>query len=278
MSEARSPFRGDLLDGKVALITGGGSGINFGIATALGKHGAKVAIMGRRETVLEASVAELKADGIDAFYVQGDVRDADACQKAIEDTVSHFGSLDILVNGAAGNFLCPPEDLSPNGFKTVLDIDVNGTFNMSHFAFAHLKKSHGVILNVSATLHYVGTPFQVHVSAAKAGIDAMTLNLASEWGEHGIRVVAVAPGPIGDTEGMRRLAPGEAKAAIEQTVPLRRLGKIEDIGKAAVYLVSDAASYVTGEVLVVDGGHWLSKPPMVPRAMVEKMVQATKRS
>lgn len=277
MGTSKSPYRADLLAGKTVLITGGGSGINFGIAQALGAHGAKISIMGRREEVLQKAVEALKADGVDAYYVQGDVRDAELCEKAIKDTVGHFSSLDILVNGAAGNFLCPPEELSPNGFKTVMDIDVNGTFNMCRYSFPFLKASRGVILNISATLHYVGTPFQVHVSAAKAGVDAMTINLASEWGEHGIRVVGVAPGPIGDTEGMRRLAPGDAKKAIEMTVPLRRLGSIDDIGRAALFLVSDAASYVTGEVLVVDGGHWLSKPPMVPREVVEKLVHAAKK-
>ena len=135
-----------------------------------------------------------------------------------------------------------------------------------------------MILNISATLHYIGTPFQAHVSAAKAGIDALTLNLAAEWGDRGIRVVGIAPGPIGDTEGMRRLAPGEAAQRIIDQIPLRRMGKIDDIAQAALYLCSPAASYVTGETLVVDGGHWLSKPPLVPREVVEKMMAALKKS
>lgn len=278
MAQSTSPFRTDLLKDKVALITGGGSGICFGVAQALGQHGAKVAIMGRREDVLQKACEQMEQEGIKSFYVAGDVRKPESCQQVIDQVVQHFGQLDILVNGAAGNFLCPPEELSPNGFKTVIDIDLNGSFNMSRLAFEHLKPTQGVILNISATLHYVGTPFQVHVSAAKAGVDALTLNLASEWGEHGIRVVGVAPGPIGDTEGMRRLAPGEAGEKIKQTIPLRRFGKVAEIGQAAVFLCSEAASYITGDTLVVDGGHWLAKPPMIPRQVVEKMIEQTKKS
>lgn len=271
-----SPFREDLLKDKVVLVTGGGSGICFGIARALGLHGAKVAIMGRREEVLQKACSSLGEEGVSCTYVAGDVRDPSQCQNVIDKVVSHYGKLDILVNGAAGNFLCPPEELSPNGFKTVVEIDLIGTFNMCRLAFEHLKAAKGIILNISATLHYVGTPFQAHVSAAKAGIDALTTNLAAEWGEHGIRVVGIAPGPIGDTEGMRRLAPGEAGERIKQEVPLKRFGTVNDIAMAAVFLCSEAAAYITGETLVVDGGHWLAKPPMVPRDLVEKLVQASK--
>jgi 2,4-dienoyl-CoA reductase [(3E)-enoyl-CoA-producing], peroxisomal len=274
---AQSPFRSDILKGKVAFITGGGSGINFGVAKALAAHGASIAIMGRREDVLKASSEELSKFGVKTYYKSGDVRDPEACEAAIKGAVAALGGLDILVNGAAGNFLSPPESLSPNGFKTVIDIDLNGTFNMCRFAFEHLKGRNALILNISATLHYVGTLFQSHVSAAKAGIDALTLNLAAEWGKDGIRVCGIAPGPIGDTEGMRRLAPGEAGKKLEATIPLGRFGSTEDIGLAAVFLASSAASYITGETLVVDGGHWMAKPPMVPREIVEKMVAQSKK-
>ncbi|MFW7382001.1 MAG: SDR family oxidoreductase [Oligoflexus sp.] len=271
-----SPFRADLMKNKVVLVTGGGSGICFGVARSLGLHGAKVAIMGRREEVLQKACASLAEEGVDCFYVAGDVRDPEHCQNVISKVVEHYGSLDVLVNGAAGNFLCPPEELSPNGFRTVIEIDLIGSFNMCRLSYEHLKASHGVILNISATLHYVGTPFQAHVSAAKAGVDALTVNLAAEWGVHGIRVVGIAPGPIGDTEGMRRLAPGEAGERVKQEIPLRRFGTIQDIAQSAVFLCSEAASYITGETLVVDGGHWLAKTPMVPRELVEKMVHASK--
>src|SRR5262249_34874956 len=155
-------------------------------------------------------------------------------------------------------FLCQAEELSPNGFGTVVDIDLKGTFNVCRAAFAELKKSQGQILNISATLHYLGTPMQLHVSAAKAGVDALTRNLAVEWGRHGIRANAIAPGPIEDTEGMKRLVPEAIKERLRKKVPLGRFGLIKDIENAAVFLCSDAANYINGAVLVVDGGHWLA--------------------
>ena len=270
MKEQRSPFRPDLLVGKVAAITGGGSGINKGIAHAFGRHGAKVALMGRRIEVLEQTAAEFTRDGITVSVFQGDVRDPACSEGFVAHTIETHGQLDIVVNGAAGNFLCAPEELSPNGFKTVIDIDLNGTFNTCRAAFAQLVKSKGLILNVSATLHYVGTPLQLHVSAAKAGVDALTVNLACEWGVHGIRVVGIAPGPIGDTEGMKRLAPGDFSAKIADTIPLKRLGKIEDVAMGAVFLASEAASWITGETLVIDGGQWLAKPSFIPREFLKK--------
>ncbi len=272
-----SPFRADVLKGKVAFITGGGSGINFGIATVLAAHGADIAMMGRREEVLTKACDELKSKfNVRTFFKSGDVRDAEACSAALKATVDSLGKIDILVNGAAGNFLAPPELLSPNGFKTVIDIDLNGTFNMCRGAFAYLKESKGLIINISANLHYVGTLFQSHVSAAKAGVDALTMNLAAEWGKDGIRVNGIAPGPIGDTEGMKRLAPGEAGEKLKKQIPLGRFGKTEDIGMAALFLCTEAASYITGETMVVDGGHWFAKPPMVPREVVEKMMAASR--
>jgi len=272
----RSPFRTDLLHGRVALITGGGSGICYGIAEALGRHGAKLVLMGRRQEVLDEACAKLRALGVEAHGFAGDVRDYATAEAAVAETLSKFGKLDILLNGAAGNFLCPTEKLTSNGFKTVIDIDLMGTFNMSRAAFESLKQAApSLILNISATLHYQGTLMQSHVMAAKAGIDAFARNLACEWGPYGIRVCTIAPGPIGDTEGMRRLAPLGADKKIAGEVPLRRLGSIQDIANAALFLASDAASYVTGEILVVDGGQWLAKPAFVPREVWEKL--ATER-
>ena len=146
-----------------------------------------------------------------------------------------FGKIDIVVNGAAGNFLCAAEELSPNGFGTVVDIDLKGTFNVCRATFAQLKEHRGQILNISATLHYLGTPMQLHVSAAKAGVDALTRNLAVEWGRYGIRVNAIAPGPIEDTEGMKRLVPEPVKERLLKKIPLGRFGRIADIEKAAVF-------------------------------------------
>ena len=256
------PYQSDLLRGKVALVTGGGTGICRGLALALASHGCDVAITSRREEHLLPTCQEIERVGVRAFAVSGDVRDPAAVDRTIEETVKTLGHLDILVNGAAGNFLCLAENLSPNGFGTVVDIDLKGTFHMCRSAFSHLKKTNGVILNISATLHYVGTVAQLHVSAAKAGIDALTRSLAVEWGEHGIRVNGIAPGPIAGTEGVRRLLVGPAKEEAEKMTPLRRLGEVDDVSKAALYLCSDLASYVTGVTLVVDGGLWLASSRM----------------
>ena len=266
------PYQSDLLRGKVALVTGGGTGICRGLALALAAHGCDVAITSRREEHLLPTCQEIERVGVRAFAVSGDVRDPAAVDRTVEETVKTLGHLDILVNGAAGNFLCLAENLSPNGFGTVVDIDLKGTFHMCRSAFSHLKKTNGVILNISATLHYVGTVAQLHVSAAKAGIDALTRSFAVEWGEHGIRVNGIAPGPIAGTEGVRRLLVGPAKEEAEKMTPLRRLGEVDDVSKAVLYLCSDLASYVTGVTLVVDGGLWHASS-----RMADVMAQGVRR-
>jgi peroxisomal 2,4-dienoyl-CoA reductase len=257
-------FREATLAGHVALVTGGGTGICRGIARAFARLGADVCIVSRKPDVLERAAAELGAEtGRAVLGFAADVRDPDAIGRAVAATVERFGSLDTLVNGAAGNFLAPAAALSPNGFKTVIDIDLCGTFNASRAAFEHLRASkRGAVINISATLHYHGTPLQVHASAAKAGVDAVTRNLAVEWGGAAIRVNAIAPGPIAETEGMKRLAPGEIGDRARRSVPLGRFGTIDEIAAAAVFLRSAAAAYITGAILVVDGGHCVSTPPL----------------
>ena len=263
-------FADGILSGHVAFVTGGGTGITGGVARALAEAGAQVALVSRSLEHLEPaakaineargsspSVSEGSSSG-EAFAVAADVRQPDEIEKAIAATIERFGKIDIVVNGAAGNFLCKAEELSPNGFGTVVDIDLKGTFNVCRAAFAELQKHRGQILNISATLHYLGTPMQLHVSAAKAGVDALTRNLAVEWGRYGIRVNAIAPGPIEDTEGMKRLVPEPIKEKIRKSVPLGTFGMIKDIEQAAVFLCSEAASYINGAVIVVDGGHWLA--------------------
>ena len=252
-------FRDRLLAGHVALVTGGGTGICRGIAHAYRKLGADVAIVSRKADVLERT-----ADEIGALAVAADVRKPEELAAAVARTIERFGKLDTLVNGAAGNFLAPAAALSPNGFRTVVEIDLVGTFNASRACFDALCASKdGLVLNISATLHYHGTPLQIHASAAKAGVDAVTKNLAVEWGRFGIRACGIAPGPIGDTEGMRRLAPGEAADRAKAAIPAGRFGTIEEIAAAAVFLRSKAAAYITGHVLVVDGGHCIASPGVV---------------
>jgi peroxisomal 2,4-dienoyl-CoA reductase len=207
---------------------------------------------------LQPAADAINQNGGKAIAVAADVRNVEEVEKAVAQTIEQLGKIDIVVNGAAGNFLCKAEELSPNGFGSVVDIDLKGTFNVCRASFAQLKEHRGQILNISATLHYLGTPMQLHVSAAKAGVDALTRNLAVEWGRHGIRVNAIAPGPIEDTEGMKRLVPEPIQNRLRKGIPLGRFGRIADIERAAVFICSDAASFINGVVLVVDGGHWLS--------------------
>ena len=169
-------------------------------------------------------------------------------------TKEELGPIDVLVAGAAGNFLCPAEQLSANGFKTVIDIDLLGSFNASRAAFEQLKDTRGSIIFISAGQAFTPYAFQLHVAAAKAGIDMMMRNLALEWGRYGIRVNSIAPGPIEGTEGMKRLASPAALEQIRQAVPLGRLGTVDDIGQLAVFLASPLASYITGTLVVADGG------------------------
>ena len=258
MTNQSSIFQNGILADRVAFVTGGGTGITGGVARALSEAGASVALVSRNPEHLEPAAAAINTNGGKALAVVADVRKPDEVEKAIASTVEQFGKIDILVNGAAGNFLCTADQLTPNGFGAVVDIDLKGTFHVCRAAFSQLKEHRGQILNISATLHYLGTPMQLHVSAAKAGVDALTRNLAVEWGRHGIRVNAIAPGPIEDTEGMKRLVPEPIKEKLKKNIPLGRFGRIADIERAAVFLCSDAASFINGAVLVVDGGQWLA--------------------
>lgn len=250
-------FADNILEGKVAFVTGGATGITGGVARALSEAGAKLAITSRKEENLIAAKQFIEENGGECLAVAADVRDYAAVENAIAKTVEHYGKIDIVINGAAGNFLCKANELSANGFATVVDIDTKGTFNVCRASFEELKKSKGQILNISATLHYLATPMQIHVSAAKAGVDAITRNLSVEWGRYGIRVNGIAPGPIEDTEGMKRLLLPELRDTLVKKIPVGRFGRIKDIENAALFLTSDAASYITGVTLVVDGGQWL---------------------
>ena len=255
-------FQPSLFKGKAALVTGGGTGICRGIALALAEHGCDVAIMSRTREHLDGTASEIRRLGVRELALAADVRDAAAVERAVGEAASTFGRLDVVVNGAAGNFICAAENLSPNGFGTVVDIDLKGTFNVSRATLAHLKARGGTILNISATLQYLGTIGQAHASAAKAGVDALTRTLAAEWGRHNIRVNGIAPGPTEGTEGVRRLTSEASRAGAVAQCPLGRLGTIADVANAALFLCSDAASYITGVTLVVDGGLWFNSDRM----------------
>jgi NAD(P)-dependent dehydrogenase (short-subunit alcohol dehydrogenase family) len=251
-------FTKDLFKGKTAFITGGGSGINLGVAKNFAAVGANVAICGRTQERLDGAARELEALGARVFAKVADVRQMPALQAAIDETRGALGPIDALICGAAGNFLCRAEDMSPNGFKTVVDIDLIGSFNAARAAFDQLKETKGTILFISAGMAYMPYAFQVHVGAAKAGIESMMQNLALEWGRYGIRSCSIVPGPITGTEGMKRLS--EAKDLSERLdrIPMQRLGTVDDIGLAAVFLASPMASYITGAQLIVDGGSGLA--------------------
>jgi 2,4-dienoyl-CoA reductase [(3E)-enoyl-CoA-producing], peroxisomal len=250
-------FTPSLLKGRAALVTGGGTGICRGIAMALAASGCDVAITSRSDEHLRPTVDEIRQTGVRSLSVAGDVRKPADVDAVIAQTVEAFGRIDVLVNGAAGNFVCLAENLSPNGFGTVVDIDLKGTFNVSRAAFPFLKKQGGAILNISATLQLLGTIGQSHASAAKAGIDALTRSLAAEWGPAGVRVNGLAPGPVEGTEGVRRLTTDATRRQIEQFCPLGRMATIDEVATAALFLCSDAASFITGVTLVIDGGLWM---------------------
>jgi NAD(P)-dependent dehydrogenase (short-subunit alcohol dehydrogenase family) len=254
-----SVFRDHLLKDKVAFLTGGGSGITLRIAERFASHGARVMLVGRRQEKLDTAVAGIRAVGGTAESRAADVRDYEALQEAFQDTRRLWGEIDIIVCGAAGNFPAPVLGMSANGFKSVIDIDVLGTFNTCRGGYEYLRKPGASIINISATHAFTPIPMQAHVCAGKAGVDILTKVLAVEWGPAGVRANVISPGPVDETEGMRRLAPtDEARARVMAHVPLRRFAAKDEIADLALFLSSDAAAYITGAVMVCDGGQSLS--------------------
>ncbi len=247
--------------GRVAWITGGGTGLGLAIARALAARGATVALSGRDPGHLEAGGAALEAEGARVALLPCDVRDVHSVRRTAREIVARLGSLDVLVNNAAGNFVRPAEDLPEKAFATVVDIVLNGTFNCSRAAGRlMIAGGGGVILNVVATYAWTGGPGTAHSAAAKAGVLALTRTLAVEWARHGVRVVAVAPGAFESDGAADRLWPSpELEERVRRSVPLGRFARREEVAQACLWLVSDAAAYVTGECLTVDGGAWLGR-------------------
>lgn len=274
-------FTADTLRGKTFLITGGGSGLGLAMAQGFAKLGANVAICGRDQAKLDRAVATLRSYGGKVSAVSVDVRDYAGVGKMVEQVVSELGTLDGLVNNAAGNFYSTSEDLSENGFKTVIDIVLQGTFNCTQHVGRYLidKKRPGVMLSIVTTYAWHGSAFVLPSACAKAGVLALTKSLAYEWAEYGIRLNAIAPGPIPTEGAWARLMPKDLEAKYKNSMPLKRFGTQDELANLACYLMSDMAGFMTGEVVTMDGGENLKAgefnflAEMFPRPELKKMFQ-----
>src|SRR5215471_5678131 len=255
-----SIFRTNLLTGKSAFVTGGGSGIGQRMAERFAEHGARVVLAGRKQEKLDAAASAIRATAGTAETAALDVRDYSAVEDALRKTHERFGEIDIVLCAAAGNFPALVTGMSANGFKAVIDIDLLGTFNTCRAAYEFLRKPGASVIAISANHATTPVAAQSHVCAAKAGIELLLKTLAVEWGPEGIRANCITPGPTDDTEGMRRLAPTEeARRRVEHGVPLRRFGTKDELADLALFLCSEAAAYINGAVYCCDGGHSLTR-------------------
>lgn len=251
-------YQDHLFEGKVAVVTGGGSGINLRIAERFAAYGARVALIGRTKEKLEAAVRGIESQGGTAMGLSADVRDYSVLEQGLKEAHERWGKFDLVVCGAAGNFPAMATGMSANAFKAVIDIDLLGTFNTCRAAYQFLQKPGAAVLNISAPQAFIPMPMQSHVCAAKAGVDMLTRTLAIEWGREGVRVNSITPGPIAETEGMKRLGGNERVSEMLRTsIPLQRFGTKDEIADLAVFLGSNAARYITGAIVVCDGGQSL---------------------
>lgn len=273
-------FAPDLLAGQVALITGGGTGIGRGISLALARHGADIALVSRKLANMEPTAEAIRGLGRSVLALEADVRDREAIDRAVGRALEELGRIDHLINNAAGNFLAPASELSENGWRAVVDIVLNGTFNVSQAIYPVLRDGGGgSIVNITTRYVATGAPFMAHSGAAKAGVLNLTRSLAVEWGGDGIRVNAVAPGLVGDTEGARRLV--ETIDLVEDyrlQVPLGRLATADEVADAVLFLCSPAAAYITGVELAVDGGAALGGHFKAAAEKIKAFYEESKRS
>ncbi len=261
--------------GTSVFVAGGTSGIGLGIAEGFARAGARVAVMSRNQAKVDDAVARLRSLGCEAFGGAADVRDYDATAAVLKAAHDELGDLDVLVSGAAGNFLAPASVMSPNAFRAVVDIDLIGTYHVLRAAYPVLRKPGAVVINISAPQATVPLALQSHVCAAKAGVEMLSRVFALEWAPEGIRVNAIVPGPIDETEGMARLAPtDEARALTRRSVPLGRWGAASDIADACIFLSSPQAAYITGAVLPVDGGWSLGGVSVAAAAISELLADS----
>src|SRR3954465_2562738 len=255
-------FTSSLLKDKVAVVTGGGTGLGLSIAKRMGELGADLAVGSRQAIHLEEGTHDLRHAGLDPLAVQVDVRKPEQVDEMVARVLRHFGHIDILINNAAGNFICRAADLSPNGWNAVVGTVLHGSFYCSRAVGRHMiaRGKGGAIVSVLANYVWTGSPGTIHSAAAKAGVMSMTQTLAVEWAPHNIRVNAVAPGPIESPGAAKQLwSTPNAVNRITGMVPLRRWGKPEEVADAVAFLVSPHAGFITGEILTIDGGTWLGR-------------------
>ncbi len=269
-------FKENLLKGQVAIVTGGGTGLGKEMALTFAKLGCDLVLASRKLEHLEKVAREIEGLGRKALYIPTDIREPDQVQRMVDHTLERFGKIDILVNNAAGNFLVRAQDLTPNGWNSVIGIVLNGTFFCSQAVGKEMiKQKHGNIVNIVATYAWTGGPYTIHSAAAKAGVVAMSKTLAVEWAKYNIRVNCIAPGPV-PTEGAASHLWAGMEELVVKDIPLRRFGKPDEIAQAAVYLVSEAGNYITGEVLVVDGGGTLNRGEF-PEGLIDQLKEMTKK-
>ena len=253
-------FDVQLLKGKKIVVTGGGTGLGKSMATRFAELGADLVITSRRQNVIDETAKTLRELGGKVLAISCDVRDTEQVESMVEQTVSEFGTVDILLNNAAGNFISPTENLSSNAFRTIVDIVLNGTFHCTQAVGKVMRKNKsGVILNIVTTYAWTGSGYVVPSACAKAGVLAMTRSLAVEWAKYGIRTAAIAPGPFPTKGAWSRLAPPGLgiEKKMKERIPLKRVGEHIELANLATYLISDQAAYINGEVVTIDGGEWL---------------------
>lgn len=286
-------LRDDALKGKTIVVTGGGSGLGKAMTTYFLELGANVVITSRNIEKLQSVKKELEeATGGKVLPVQCDVRNYDEVEAMVEASVKEFGSVDVLLNNAAGNFISPTERLSANAFDTIIDIVLKGTKNCTLAFGKHWiekKEIDKTVLNIVTTYAFTGSAYVVPSATAKAGVLAMTRSLAVEWAKYGIRFNAIAPGPFPTKGAWDRLLPGDLKEKFDpaKKVPVKRVGEHQELANLAAYLVSDFSAYINGEVVVIDGGEWLKgagqmnqleEVPQQMWDMLEEMIRSQKKS
>jgi peroxisomal 2,4-dienoyl-CoA reductase len=254
-------FADGLLRDKVVLVTGGGTGIGRGIALSMATYGAHLVLASRHLEPLTAVAAQAEAYGVRALPVRTDIREPDQVEALVQCARQAFGRIDVLVNNAAGSFLAAARKITPHGWQALIDTTLNGTFYCCRAVGVQMiEQGGGKIINITATLHFKGSPGLAAPTAAKAGVEALTKTLALEWAKFNILVNAIAPGPIYSEGANRNLwANQQFHDMVKRGVPLGRFGTVEDIAHLAVYLASPAGDYITGATMVVDGGEWLKK-------------------